>query len=139
MPAPSNTTVVVIRPDLSMTGGKVTVLHRSSEGAEIPVASFPVRGAPDHEWPGLLDHVKKELASGRRHFLVDLDQVPWVNSRGLGRLIELWQTVKEADGRSVLICNTERVLTILQVSQLDRLFLPFADPDEALKTLLMKE
>ena len=135
MHSDETSTVVVIRPVLSMSGGKVTVLHRASNGGELEIARFPVRGAPDHEWPGLLDQVKSELASGNRRFLVDLDQVPWVNSRGLGRLIELWQTVEEAGGRSVLLCNTERVLTILQVSQLDRLFRPFSNLEEALDHL----
>jgi anti-anti-sigma factor len=75
----------------------------------------------------LIELVEQELSAGHRRFIVDLRRVPWMNSRGLGRLIELWQLIRAADGQAALVCAPGRILTILEISQIDRIMNPVQD------------
>ncbi len=124
--------VVVMRPVLKIAGGHITVSHLEPGGAETRVDRIAVAGGPDHDWPELYDHIEQELAAGRRRFVLDLDRVPWINSRGLGRLIELLQRIEGAGGRLALVCNSERIRNILAISQIDEILRPLDGMDQAL-------
>ncbi|MCB1185133.1 STAS domain-containing protein [bacterium] len=116
--------ILIIRPTLKIAGGFISVCEIAPDGTEAEMRKLDVTGAPDHEWPGLFELVEKELAAGRRRFIVDLSRVPWMNSRGLGRLIELWRTIGQAGGKASLVCAEGRILTILEISQVDRIVKP---------------
>jgi len=126
-PAP----VVVMRPVLKITGGHITVSHLLPGGAEQRIERLPVGGDPDYDWPCLHEHIGTELAAGCRRFVLDLDRVPWVNSRGLGRLIELWQRIDREGGAMAVVCNNERIRNILTISQIDEILRPRTSLAEA--------
>lgn len=123
--------ILVIRPVLKIAGGQVQLSWWDGAGAERPHRSLAVSGDPDHDWPELFEEVRAVLGAGGRRFLLDLDRVPWMNSRGLGRLVALWKVVDEAGGRLVLVCTGERIRNILLIAQLDDLLRPCASPAEA--------
>jgi len=54
------------------------------------------------------------IQSGKRKFIIDLKNVEWMNSVGLGMLISAFTTVKNAKGRLVLanITNIESILSM---------------------------
>ncbi|MFT5233475.1 MAG: anti-anti-sigma regulatory factor, partial [Candidatus Krumholzibacteriia bacterium] len=97
-------TIVLIRPTLKIAGGFIEVCSIAADLSETDDRRLDVSGSPDHEWPGLFKLINAELAQGHRRFILDLQKVPWMNSRGLGRLIEFWQLVGKADATVELVC-----------------------------------
>jgi anti-sigma B factor antagonist len=80
----------------------------------------------------LKEEVRTVIDAGSPHVVLDLTGVPWVNSTGLGILITIHHSLKAADG-TLRICGlSERVLSIFQVSRLERVFDVYPDRDKAL-------
>ncbi len=129
------TTILLIRPTLKIAGGFISVCTVDRELNETEIRKLDVAGAPDHEWPGLLRLVTRELEAGHRQFVVDLRRVPWMNSRGLGRLIELWQLIGDAGGQAALVCAQGRIMTMLEISQVSLIMEPVLSVAEAVATL----
>ena len=125
-PAPSsvNLPMLLIRPTLKIAGGYITVCRLGADLVETELRKLEVEGAPDHEWPGLFELVSGELVQGHRRFIIDLRAVPWMNSRGLGRLIELWSLLKQSEAQAALVCAPGRILTILEISQVSLIMNP---------------
>jgi len=129
-----STTILLIRPTLKIAGGFVSIYSVDADLTETEVRKLDVTGAPDLEWPGLFELVEEEMAKGYRYFIVDLHKVPWMDSRGLGRLIELWQMIGAVGGRTALVCAPGRILTILEISQVDRIMNPVPTLEEAVRS-----
>lgn len=117
--------ILVIRPVLKIAGGTIHLAWWDGAEAEEPCGSLPVDGEPDHDWPGLAIEVETALKAGCRRFILDLDRVPWMNSRGLGRLVALWRSLDGAGARLVVVCASDRIANILRISQLDEILRPF--------------
>ena len=100
--------------------GKVMVLEVSGK----------IMGGPDFDL--FKTEIKELIDAQYPHVVLDLAEVPWVNSTGLGTLITVHHSLKAAEG-SLKMCNvTERVLSIFHVSQLERVFEVHPDRDKAL-------
>lgn len=128
-------TILLIRPTLKIAGGFISVCHVGEDLSENEVRKLDVTGTPDHEWPGLFELVEEEIARGHRRFIIDLRKVPWMNSRGLGRLIELWQHIGAAGGQVAMICGPGRILTILEISQVTLIMKPVGTLEEAVQVV----
>lgn len=76
--------------------------------------------------------VKKELASGRKKILVDLAQVKFMNSFGIGVLIRSYTSTKTAGGNLKLAAIDERVKGVLTVTNLNKVFEEYDTVDAAL-------
>src|SRR3972149_6890620 len=68
------------------------------------------------------EHLKRILDEGRRKILVDLGDVSWVNSTGLGILIAAHSMVNKAGGELKLCKVSRRVESILMVTRLNLIF-----------------
>jgi anti-sigma B factor antagonist len=55
------------------------------------------------------------LAKGRKTVVLDLAEVPWANSLGIGALISLYASSKQEGARLVLCSVPERVLQVLKI------------------------
>ncbi len=132
---PESQGILLIRPTLKIAGGFIAVCRIDPELNETEVRQLDVTGAPDHEWPGLFKLIEKQLVQGRRQFILDLQKVPWMNSRGLGRLIEMWKLIGDAGGQAVLVCAPGRILTILEISQVSLIMNPVLTLNEAVQVL----
>lgn len=132
---PESQGILLIRPTLKIAGGFIAICRIDQELNETEVRQLDVAGAPDHEWPGLFKLIEKQLAAGRRQFILDLQKVPWMNSRGLGRLIEMWKLIGDAGGQAVLVCVPGRILTILEISQVSLIMNPVLTLNEAVQVL----
>ncbi|MBK8167200.1 MAG: STAS domain-containing protein [bacterium] len=99
--------------------GDVTVLEVSGK----------IMGGPDFDM--FKGEVKELLDSGCKKVVLDLGEVPWINSTGLGILITAHHSIKAAAG-VMKVCNVkERVLSIFYVSQLERVFEVHPDRETA--------
>lgn len=86
-------------------------------------------GGPDTE--PFLKAVREQVAQGRIRFMVDLGDVAWVNSSGLGALIAAWTLLKEKGGTLRLFRVSRRINQILAVTKLNTVFDVHADEASA--------
>ena len=92
--------------------------------------SGKIMGGPDFDL--MKAEIKELVDAGFKKVVMDLGEVPWINSTGLGILITAHHSVKAAAG-TLKVCNVrERVLSIFYVSQLERVFEVHEDREKAL-------
>ena len=83
----------------------------------------------------LRDRIGKLLASGHQKFLLNLADVDYIDSSGLGELVSLFTTVRNQGGQLKLLNLTRRVQDLLQITKLLTVFEVFNNEAEALKTM----
>jgi len=94
--------------------------------------SGTIMGGPDADaFHGV---VRGALADGRRHLLVDLGEVSWVNSSGLGILIASYTRVRREKGALKLLNVSRRIESILMVTKLNTFFESFQDETRAIRS-----
>jgi anti-sigma B factor antagonist len=67
----------------------------------------------------LKDRIEGLVREGRLHIVIDLKQVPYLDSSDIGRIIRAHLSVRQAGGRVRLCHLSERVLAVLRISRLD--------------------
>jgi anti-sigma B factor antagonist len=72
--------------------------------------------------PRLSEVVRGVLLPGRRHLVVDLDRVGFIDSTGLSVLIAARRRVVSEGGSMGLVCNAARCMRVLELTGLSRLF-----------------
>jgi len=76
------------------------------------------------------------MRAGNRKFLVNLADVDYIDSSGLGELVAMYTTVrKEIDGQVKLLNLTRRIRDLLQITKLLTVFESFENETEALKSM----
>lgn len=71
---------------------------------------------------------------GRRKILLDLAQVSYIDSAGLGELVAAFVTLTGKGGRLKLLNPTKRVAHVLEITKLDTVFEVYADGASALRS-----
>lgn len=83
----------------------------------------------------LREQIQKLLNSGDRKFLLNLADVDYIDSSGLGELVTSFTTVRNQRGQLKLLNLTRRVHDLLQITKLLTVFETFDNETEALKSL----
>jgi anti-sigma B factor antagonist len=83
----------------------------------------------------LRDRIQKLLDAGDRKFLLNLADVDYIDSSGLGELVTSFTTVRNSSGQLKLLNLTRRVQDLLQITKLLTVFEVFNNETEALKTM----
>ncbi len=108
--------------DLSLTtreaGGKTVV----AVGGEIDVYTAPK----------LRDKITELVAGGSYHLVVDMQDVEFLDSTGLGVLVGGLKKVRAHDGSLQLVCNQDRLLKIFRITGLAKVFVIHDTADQAL-------
>ena len=86
----------------------------------------------------LRKHVQEQLQSGIRRFIVDLAEVPHIDSSGCGEVIRVSGSIVKAEGLVAFIGLTGRVRTLWGRIKLDQIFQAFETADEAKQFLLKR-
>ena len=116
------TTEMEERVDLSLstrTEGDSTVV---SVGGEIDVYTAPK----------LREQLIDLVSAGNYHLIVDMEQVEFLDSTGLGVLVGGLKRVRAHDGSLQLVCTKERILKIFRITGLTKVFPIHSSVDEAL-------
>lgn len=93
----------------------------SSEDANVTVVS--VAGEIDvYTAPILREALDKQIALGHGNLIVDLDDVTFMDSTGLGVLVGRLKRVRGQSGSLRLVCTQERVLKVFKITGLDKVF-----------------
>lgn len=70
----------------------------------------------------LRDAVKDVLAKGSKNILLNLENVDYIDSSGLGELVSAYTTVKNQGGELKLLHLTTKVHDLLQITKLYTVF-----------------
>lgn len=86
-----------------------------------------------HSAPDFKDEVLKIINDGYTNIIIDLDELNFLDSRGLGVFIGISRSIKEKNGNFKLICANQPILKIFQRTGLVDVFNLFNTEEEALK------
>ncbi len=95
--------------------------------------SGKMMGGPDTM--AVHQHVKGLLADGTRNVVIDMKDIKWLNSSGLGVLIACKTSVDQAEGQLCLAGVTEKVQSLLMISHLITIFDTAENADRAVAAL----
>lgn len=109
---------------------RMKISRDDKDGVVVLQVSGRLMGGPDAD--AFQEHLKDILDQGGRKILVDLGEVSWVNSTGLGILIAGHATVTKSGGELKLCKVSRRVESILMVTRLNMIFESYADEAQAL-------
>jgi anti-sigma B factor antagonist len=70
----------------------------------------------------LRDQIQSLLEEGNQHFVLDLSNLSYVDSFGLGQLISIRNSIQEAGGSLILLRPQRFVRELLQITKLDTVF-----------------
>lgn len=76
-----------------------------------------------------LDH---EIAEGHVRLVVNLDEVTFLDSTGLGVLVGRLKLVRNSSGWLRIVCSSDRILRVFRITGLDKVFGIHPSLDEAL-------
>jgi anti-sigma B factor antagonist len=80
------------------------------------------------------DKVKAVLSEGKKHVLVNLGKVSYMDSAGLGELVQAYSTVSKAGGALKLVSPTKRLQDLLVITKLATVFDSFDDEASAVSS-----
>ena len=89
---------------------------------DVAVLSVSGRMMGGPETVGLHNHVKALVADGISKVVIDLAKVKWLNSSGLGVLMGSLTTCRGAGGNLRLASVTDKVQSLLMITQLMSVF-----------------
>lgn len=105
-------------------------LSASSTGAQTVLA---VRGEVDvHSAPVLRDRLAEILDSGQQSVVVDLSSLSFLDSTGLGALVETRNHAQRTGAVLRLVCNSDRMLKLFRITGLDTVFAIYPTAGEAM-------
>ena len=82
----------------------------------------------------LRDQIHELAGKGRTKIVLNLAQVAYIDSSGLGELVSAYATIANAGGAIKLLHLTSRVRDLLQITKLTTLFETFDDEGKALRS-----
>ena len=72
------------------------------------------------------------LNRGKRHFIIDLSGVEFIDSSGLGALVGFFKKVRVGEGDVKLAGPSDSIVKIFQLTRLDKVFAMFPTREAAL-------
>jgi anti-sigma B factor antagonist len=82
----------------------------------------------------LRDAVTKLVDSGKTKLLLNLAEVPYVDSAGLGEIVRCYTTVSKKGGKLKLLNLTKKIQDLLSITKLLTVFETFENESEAVKS-----
>lgn len=82
----------------------------------------------------LRDKVNSLIAQGQKKLVLNLAEVPYIDSAGLGEIVRTYTTVSRQGGVLKLLALTKRIQDLLAITKLLTIFETFDTEDEAIKS-----
>ena len=106
----------------------LTITTREAEGRTV----VSVAGEIDvYTAPRLREEITELVAAGIYHLVIDMSEVEFLDSTGLGVLVGGLKRVRAHEGSLRLVCTQERILKIFRITGLTKVFPIHASVDEA--------
>lgn len=107
---------------------EIEVEEKEGYNIVTPVGELDVYTVP------LFRKVVLKLEGDRRHDLIlDMTRLTFIDSSGLGSLIEIYQKVQAAEGVIAFVIDNPRILKILRLVELNKVFRVFPNLGRALQ------
>ncbi|HOP08110.1 MAG TPA: STAS domain-containing protein [candidate division Zixibacteria bacterium] len=91
-----------------------------------------IMGGPDASL--LHDKLYECIQGDKKKVVIDLAGVEWMNSTGLGILIQGFTTLRNSDGQLKLARVTEKIRSLLKITKLASVFEAYETVDEAVQS-----
>jgi anti-anti-sigma factor len=97
------------------------------------------------ELSGILDGIRGNelrrevssiLANGTEILLIDMKEVKFIDSSGLGSLVSAMQMARNANAKLFVCSISAQVRMLFELTKMDRIFQSFADQDEFNREIL---
>jgi anti-sigma B factor antagonist len=111
------------------------MMETAGEKYQIAVVRPAGRMMGPPETTRLHKRVKSHIEKGVPRVVIDLGNVDWLNSKGIGALVSSLMSCRNAGGEMVVARPSKRVKSIFMVSQLVKLFDSYATLKEAKSAL----
>ena len=82
----------------------------------------------------LKDKINSLIHQNRKRILLNLEDVPYIDSAGLGEIVRTYTTVSRQGGQLKLVNLTKRITDLLSITKLLTVFETFDTEPEALKS-----
>ena len=82
----------------------------------------------------LKDKINSLIQQNRKRILLNLADVPYIDSAGLGEIVRTYTTVSRQGGQLKLVNLTKRITDLLSITKLLTVFETFDTEPEALKS-----
>jgi anti-sigma B factor antagonist len=82
----------------------------------------------------LRDKVNSLISQGQKKLVLNLAEVPYIDSAGLGEIVRTYTTVSRQGGVLKLLALTKRIQDLLAITKLLTIFETFDTEDEAVKS-----
>jgi anti-sigma B factor antagonist len=82
----------------------------------------------------LREQVNSVLAKGHKKILLNLADVPYIDSAGLGEIVRTYTTVSRQNGALKLLNLTKRITDLLSITKLLTVFETFDSEGEAVRS-----
>ena len=110
----------------------LTFRTRVRESAEVIILDISGRIVLGDGSKDLSSKIAELLSEGHNKILVNLAEVTYVDSSGLGELVSSYGSVAKAGGKIKLLNVQPRVADLLKMTKLHTLFETFSDESQAL-------
>ena len=81
--------------------------------------------------PKLRDKITELVGEGHHQLVIDMENVDFLDSTGLGVLVGALKRVRTHDGDLSLVCDEPRILKVFEITGLTKVFAMYADVDQA--------
>ncbi|MGH9198179.1 MAG: STAS domain-containing protein [Acidimicrobiia bacterium] len=82
----------------------------------------------------LKEKINTLLQQNKKHLLLNLEGVPYIDSAGLGEIVRTYTTVSRQGGKLKLVNLTKRITDLLSITKLLTVFETFDSVPEAVKS-----
>jgi len=107
-------------------------IHETAEAVILDLSGRITLGEPLAE---LRDSIREALAGDRKSILLNLADVSYIDSSGLGQLISSYATTTSRGGQMKLLNLQKRVNDLMQVTKLLTVFETYTSEEAALRSL----
>jgi len=83
--------------------------------------------------------IQEEIDANRAGLILNLEEVPMMDSVGLGMLVAAYTSLTRNDAKMVLLNVGRSIRYLLVITKLDQIFEKFDDEDEALESFRQAE
>ncbi len=103
---------------------------KEKDGVVVITLDGDMVGGPDATL--LSEKLRDLIEKGKNHILLDMKQVDYMNSSGLGILIAGLTTVRNSGGELKLLHLVKKLQNLLKITKLYRVFEIFENEDDAI-------
>ena len=82
----------------------------------------------------LREAINDSIKANEKNLLLNFDQVPYLDSTGLGEVVRSYTTLKKEGGMVKIVNLTQKVRDLLSVTKLITVFETFEDEDKAVNS-----